>query len=384
MNVIQGTQDPQHIGELGRRLQRTHGGVWLHHMKGDPYADVLRGHTEDPHPAHERIRALGPLWRSTTGTWVTADHTLAATLLGQTWPHGPATGETGRIPVDDAGLSGDAAHYERLREAAATAFTPSTATAVCERAVGGLTGNFDLVTDLAERVPVDLLAKTFELPAPHHPELADACAATGILLDGLLCPQRLEATRRAVTATGRLRTLLAAPDHDPDTGRLALLLATAGVRTAARLTASAVLAVVDHPGQWKRVADDPGYAALVVTETLRHDSPIQLHPAVTRADIEFAGQHVPAGEQVVVLVGAANRDPQSFADPGRFDPGRPADTLVPALYHRVTLPFARTLAEATVRALVAAGPQPHRAGPPLRSRRSPVTRHLLSCPLTTG
>nr|WP_272920314.1 P450-derived glycosyltransferase activator [Streptomyces sp. SID5473] len=399
VSVIQGTrksiQDPVRnpavhaleISELGRRLQRAHGEVWLHHMKGDPYADVLRGHAEDPHPVYERIRALGPLWRSTTGTWVTADHGLATTLLGEAWPHGPVSGEPGRTPVADAGLGGDAAHYERLHGPAAAAFAPAEVTAVCERAVDGLAGDFDLVTDLAERVPVDLLARTLGLPAAHRPEFAEACAAAGTVLDGLLCPQRLEAARRALTAVGRLRTLLAAAHRDPDgTGPrdTAVLLATAGVRTAARLVGSSVLAVVDHPEQWSRVADDPGHAALVVTETLRYDSPVQLHPAVARADAEFAGERIAAGEQVVVLVGAANRDPGVFTDPGRFLPGRPGAVLAPALYHRVTLPFARALAEAVVRALVAAGPRVHRAGPHLRSRRSPVTRHLLSCPLTTG
>ncbi|MFJ8229467.1 P450-derived glycosyltransferase activator [Streptomyces sp. NPDC094448] len=381
------TRSPVATGEPGRRLQRAHGEVWLHHMKGDPYADVLRGHAEDPHPAYERIRALGPLWRSATGTWVTADHALATRLLGEAWPHGPVAGGTGRTPVDGTGLDGDPAHYERLHRSAAAAFTPAEVTAVCERAVDGLAGDFDLVTGLAARVPVDLLAGTLGLPAAHRPEFAEACAAAGTVLDGLLCAQRLETARRTLTAVGRLRTLLAAAPRQPDgtgLGETALPLATAGVRTAARLVGSSVLAVVDHPEQWSQVADDPGHAALVVTETLRYDSPVQLHPAVARAGAEFAGARIAAGEQVVVLIGAANRDPGVFTDPGRFVTGRAAPVLVPGLYHRVTLPFARALAEAVVRALVAAGPRVRRAGPPLRSRRSPVTRHLLSCPLTTG
>ncbi|UQA97352.1 cytochrome P450 family protein [Streptomyces halobius] len=386
MSDIQETRNRVEIGELGRRLQRAHGEVWLHQVKGDPYADVLRGHAEDPHPGYERIRALGPLWRSSMGAWVTADHDLAGTLLGEAWPHGPVTGEDAHVPADDAGLGGDAAHYERLRALVETTLSPSAATAVCERVVHGLARSFNLVTDLAERVPVDLLAETFGLSAPHHWELTASCAAAGVVLDGLLCPQRLDVTRRAVTAVGRLRALLTPPDGHPaaDTRELALLLATAGVRTAARLVASAVLAVVDHPEEWSRVADAPEHAALVVTEALRYDPPVQLHPMVARADVEFAGQRVPAGERVVVLVGAANRDPEVFADPDRFVTGRPAGVLVPALYHRVTLPFARAQAEAVIRALVAAGRRPHRSGPHLRSRRSPVTRHLLSCPLATG
>ncbi|MEV1051137.1 P450-derived glycosyltransferase activator [Streptomyces sp. NPDC049887] len=386
MSAIHGTREREDIGELGRRLQRAHGEVWLRQVKGDPYADVLRGHAEDPGPGHERIRALGPLWRSSTGTWVTADHRLAGALLGDAWPHAPVSGEDAHVPVDDAGLGGDAAHYERLRGRAANAVTPSAVASVCERVAGGLAGSFDLVTDLAEQVPVELLAETFGLPEPRRRELAGACAAAGVVLDGLLCPQRLDVTRRAVTAVGRLRALLAEPDDGGAAGTRepAILLATAGVRTAARLVASAVLAVVDHPREWARVAEDPAHAARVVGETLRYDSPVQLHPMVARADVALAGQQVRAGERVVVLVGAANRDPGIFDHPDRFAPGRPADALVPGLYHRVTLPFARAQAEAVLRALVAAGPRPRRAGPLLRSRRSPVTRHLLSCPLVIG
>ncbi|NUK82654.1 hypothetical protein HRW23_36010, partial [Streptomyces lunaelactis] len=115
MSVIHGTWNGMEIGELGRRLQRAHGEVWLHQVKGDRYADVLRGHAEDPQPGYERIRALGPLWRSTTGAWVTADHDLAGRLLGEAWPHGPVTGEDAHVPVHEAGLGGDTAHYERLR-----------------------------------------------------------------------------------------------------------------------------------------------------------------------------------------------------------------------------------------------------------------------------
>ncbi|MFD6227613.1 P450-derived glycosyltransferase activator [Streptomyces sp. NPDC060232] len=385
---MQGTWNRTDIKELGRRLQRANGELWLQQVKGDPYADLLRGHAEDPRPAQERIRALGPLWRSATGAWVTADHALAAELLGGTWPHRPLTDEEAHVPVHGAGLGGDAARYEHLRGHVRDAVTPAAVDAVCERVVGGLAADFDLVTDLAEVVAVDLLAATLGPAGADRRELARSCAAAGVVLDGLLCPQPLDATRRAVAAVGRLRELLAAPATGPGPGpgpqEAAVLLATAGVRTAARLTAGAVLAVVDHPAQWSRLADDPAHAAPVVAEVLRHDPPVQIHPAVALADTEFAGQRVAAGGRVVVLVAAANRDPEVFDAPDRFVTGRPAEALAPALYHRVTWPFARAQAEAVLRALAAAGPRPRRSAGHLRSRRSPVTRHLLGCPLTTG
>ncbi|MEU3572149.1 TDP-4-keto-6-deoxy-glucose 3,4-isomerase, partial [Kitasatospora sp. NPDC036755] len=66
---------------LGERLQHEHGLLWLHRMKGDPYAALLCDVDEDPGPLRERVRAVGPLWRSATGPWVTGDPAMGAALL---------------------------------------------------------------------------------------------------------------------------------------------------------------------------------------------------------------------------------------------------------------------------------------------------------------
>lgn len=60
-----------------------------------------------------------------------------------------------------------------------------------------------------------------------------------------------------------------------------------------------------------------------VEEVLRWDSPVQVSGRVAAADdVELQGSHVPDGDQVVVVLGAANRDPAVFRDPDRFDPAR--------------------------------------------------------------
>lgn len=59
-----------------------------------------------------------------------------------------------------------------------------------------------------------------------------------------------------------------------------------------------------------------------VEEVLRWDSPVQVTGRVAADDVELQGSHVPDGDQVVVVLGAANRDPAVFRDPDRFDPAR--------------------------------------------------------------
>jgi cytochrome P450 len=56
-----------------------------------------------------------------------------------------------------------------------------------------------------------------------------------------------------------------------------------------------------------------------VEEVLRYDSPVQVTGRTARADVELAGRRIPRSGRVTLLLGAANRDPEVFTDPGRFD-----------------------------------------------------------------
>jgi len=60
-----------------------------------------------------------------------------------------------------------------------------------------------------------------------------------------------------------------------------------------------------------------------VEEVLRYDSPVQATIRVAKKDMTLDGVDIPAGCALLLLLGAANRDPDQFADPNRFDPSRP-------------------------------------------------------------
>jgi cytochrome P450 len=76
------------------------------------------------------------------------------------------------------------------------------------------------------------------------------------------------------------------------------------------------------PDQLAWFRERPSSAPAVVEELLRYDPPVQLSARVALEDAEVAGQRIRAGEIVMLLLGAANRDPEVFADPERLDVSR--------------------------------------------------------------
>jgi cytochrome P450 len=106
----------------------------------------------------------------------------------------------------------------------------------------------------------------------------------------------------------------------------ATLLFVAGHETTSNLIGNAVLALLRNPGELERLRDDPGLIRNAVEEFLRYDSPVQYVARITTEDVEVGGQPIPKGEQLILVVGAMNRDPAQFPDPDRLDVGRPAES----------------------------------------------------------
>jgi cytochrome P450 len=80
-----------------------------------------------------------------------------------------------------------------------------------------------------------------------------------------------------------------------------------------------VVLLDQHRDQWEALIADPAGWGGAVEEVLRHDSPVQLTGRTAKAGAVVAGREVRAGTRVTLLLGAANRDPEVFADPTRFD-----------------------------------------------------------------
>jgi cytochrome P450 len=101
-----------------------------------------------------------------------------------------------------------------------------------------------------------------------------------------------------------------------------VLLLVAGHETTSSFIGNGMLALLRNPDQYARLHEDPGLMRSAGEELLRYDSPVQLTGRLVVRDTEIAGRAVGAGQDVVALVGAANRDPEVFHDPDRLDVGR--------------------------------------------------------------
>lgn len=411
--------------ELGRVLLGLRAFQWIIGKEDDPYTLLLRAASDDPHVLGRRIRDLGPLYRSAAGPWVTATHEVGAAALADPrlspWPAppGPPDGSDAEpdpwampalrdiLPLEDAYLSMDRAEQQRLHDALGPAIAASAAghgaraedifgrhALRAAAGPGARPGEFDLMTGFAHPAAVESVAVLLGLPHRdgHGDRLAALCAAAACAQDAVLCPPSLRTARDLMAALGGIRDLLTAmppPWDAPADDALAVstLVLVVGVATTATLICDAVAALSDAAGWWEALADDPGHADAVVEETLRYAPPVRLQRLFATGTAEVAGRPVETGDEIVVAIEAANRDPAVFAAPDVFDPGRTdarehlslracSDTALVA-------PLVRAQTAAAVRALATRTPGTRPAGRVLRRLRSPVTGGVLRFPVTT-
>lgn len=133
----------------------------------------------------------------------------------------------------------------------------------------------------------------------------------------------LIARRRAEPADDLLTAMLEAEDEgrldDDEVAANALFLMTAGHETATNMLSNAVLTLLRHPDELRRLREEPELVDAAVDEVLRFESPVQMVPRIASEATVIAGRALEPGDALLVVLGAANRDPEVFADPDTFD-----------------------------------------------------------------
>ena len=335
---------------------------------GDLVGRLLRDPAvrEQPYAVHEQLRAAGPLVPSALGP-VTTTHAVAQEVLrsdrfGVGWDRPGVPGLVGWAlrfgdELDATGVAEppsmlvvDAPDHTRYRRLVSRAFTPR-ATAAFEPMIRrtadallddltGTEGPVDLVDRYAAQLPVLVIAELLGVPTDRREDFLRWGAAAAATLDPGLPLRRYVAAERALRAMhgflrehfDRLRRdpgddlvsrLVGLPGEEALTERelhaTVMLLLGAGFETTVNLLGNAVVALDAHREQWEALHAEPAGWANAVEEVLRYDSPVQLTGRTARADVEVAGRLLPVGSRVTLLLGAANRDPDVFADPARFD-----------------------------------------------------------------
>jgi cytochrome P450 len=331
----------------------------VHRMMATP-----AGHA-DPYPLYDRLRTAAPVHRSELdGNWYVSGFETCRRILGDA-----RIGKNDQFVIPRHGvdpervrlaqrrrrrsmLTANPPEHTRLRGAAKGAFIPPTMEALRPRVAAIVgerldrladLGEADVMAELAFPMPVTVVGEMVGVPEEDRewfrplmrtlissdsfkrsPEELAEVERAGDELDAYFT--ELIARRRKEPADDLLSRFIAqADDGVLDDGELfstVTLLFFAGFLTTTNLIGNGLAALFDHPVEQARLWADPGLAASTVEEILRFDSPVQFVHRNVLEDFDLEGQRLRAGDVVMVLLAAANRDPARFADPERFDVAR--------------------------------------------------------------
>lgn len=384
---------------IGLQQQRAQAG-YLAHVRRDELAQLWtaagRG---NPYAVYERLRAKGPLVPTALGNWSSVSYEVCSQVLRDrrfgVRPEGVEPGADGR---NLSFLEMDPPDHTRLRRLVAPAFSPKRMAEWrpwierrTNELLDGLGPRFDLVTQFAGPLPIAVISDLLGVPQERGPDFARHGAAIGGALDGIRSLRQASALLKANAELERIFaeafalrrrepaedvvSLLVADDgaqvRPAELVPLCVLLLVAGFETTVNLIGNTVLALLTHREQWEALVADPSLAEAAVDETLRWDPPVQQTGRVAHEDLELAGRPIRRNQFVATLLAGANRDPDVFADPARFDIFREQHenlAFSSGLHHCLGRPLAHLEATIAVRELA-------RRFPRLRQARRIERRH---------
>lgn len=314
-----------------------------------PWSTAIKA---DPYPFYARLRAEAPVWfHENLGVWTIARHRDVEDALRDWETFSSASGITvgGFAGLKPMIILMDPPRHNELRRLLSRAFTPRRVAVLEERMravaadlLGPIarSGGGDLVAQFARPYPATVIAELLGV----DPGDRDAFCrwSDAIMLSGSDAAQ-LEAAygnlfeyfETAVTRRRRqpgedlVSVLLRGEsgegglNEDELLGFCALLL-IAGHETMTNFLSLAALTLDRLPGLRRELLDNPSLVSAAVEELLRFEPPVHGLARTVTVDVEFAGQTIPQGNMVLLLLGSANRDPDAFEDPDRFDLARVA------------------------------------------------------------
>jgi cytochrome P450 len=245
--------------------------------------------------------------------------------------------------------------HARMRRLAAGAFTARRvaglrdtitrqATDLAEY-LAALGGPVDFMAEYAYPLPVRVICALLGLPIADHQWIRERAEAVTVVLEPMLDLSTLEpadvaARELEVYFTDQIERRRREPGDDLTSALVAVhdapgstltreellanlvLLLIAGFETTTNLLGNGLVVLLNHPDAAARLREDPALADRYVEELLRFDSPVQLTSRWSREPVEFAGTRLEPYSEVMLVLGAGNRDGRHFAEPDRFDPGR--------------------------------------------------------------
>ena len=166
-----------------------------------------------------------------------------------------------------------------------------------------------------------------------------------------------------------------------------ILLLFAGHETTTNLIGNGFLYSMRHRDQWERLVADPSLAESAVEEYLRYDGPSGALARVAAADLELGGKTIREGQRLFAFMNSANRDPEAFADPDRFDIGREPNvhlTFGHGIHFCLGAPLARLEAQIAATRLAERLPDVRLSGGDPEWHDSLILRGVKRLPLQLG
>jgi cytochrome P450 len=321
----------------------------------------------DPYPLYARLRNEDPVhWDPFLHAWVVTRYADVAMVLqsfsARCAPAPQKVESMGISNLDRIGqimvlqhLFMDPPDHTRLRAVCSQAFTPHRV----ERLRGRVqqivnlllephlsAGRLELMADLANPLPAIVSAEILGVPASDHEQLKSWSADFAEVLGNFQHnPDRTPRMVRTLDeTTAYFRDAIRQERHRPANDSMinvlvraeidgrplpeemiianCILLMVGAQETTPNLIGSGMLTLLRNPSEFERLRSDPSLLPSAIEEMLRYEAPSQHTTRIPRQDVRLGEKDISAGQSVIAVMGAANRDPERFPDPDRFDIAR--------------------------------------------------------------
>ena len=395
-------------------------------------------HRRNPYPLYRRMREVGPLISTGANMHLAFGHDACWSMVRN--PRASSDERRGSLHQREALTNPqiaaradrrpllvflDPPDHTRLRALVAGAFTPrrieslrhditSIAGRLLDDLAAEVAGNgqpIDIIERFAYPLPIIVICQMLGIPTGDHDRFRRwSLALTKSVDPGVLrSPADDAAIERATAELNEYTAELlrdrrnhptddllsdliaqsAGDDHllDDELIDLVVLLLVAGHETTVNLIGNGLSALFEHRDQMHAWLDDPGIGSTAVDELLRYDSPLQMVVRIALDDMNVAGVPIEAGDEVILMLGAANRDARQFADPDALDlrrhnAGRHV-AFGGGIHHCLGAALARAEGAIAIEALLRRFPDVAAAGPPTL-RGTFNLRGLDHLPVTLG
>jgi cytochrome P450 len=307
----------------------------------------------------------------------------------------------------------DPPKHTRLRSLVGKAFNPHAVEHMRPRIqeiVDGLLANLqdrtkiEFIQDFAEQLPINVVADLIGFPREDHYRIKNWSTYDVGLFGGaeislesasqsrtefLNYIQEQIDQRRQHPGKDLLSALIAVQEEGDRLSNAELegmiwSLILAGYETTVNILGNGLLAFLQHPEQLQLLRENPALVETAVEEMLRYDSAVQLIHRIAKEDLDFKGNLIKAGQDIYLWLGAANRDPDVFANPEQFDITRQHNPHIGfgyGIHLCLGAPLARLEVQIALRTILQRLPEFHLAPEGYQRGSNPGVRGLKSLPL---